>query len=478
MSKHEGSDDLSCDVAIIGAGTAGLAAERAARAAGARTLLIDEAFAGTTCASVGCMPSKLLIAAATAAHAVRQAGVFGIEVAAPVVNGASVMARVQRERDRFVAGAKGAFEKIPAGVMIRGRAHFVDSGTLELDDGRRMSARAVVIATGSSAVIPPSFHGVRDVVLTNETVFELERLPTSIAVIGAGPVGLELAQALARLGVRTAVFDQSDKLAVLKDDAVAQDFLAIMSKEFPITLGVELSAEADDGGVVLSWRGPVGGRQRFDRLLLAAGRPARVEGLGLACTGVDLDAHGVPYFDRRTLQCGDSSLFIAGDANHDRTVLHEAAQEGTIAGRNAAAFPRVTGVERMVSLALMFTDPPVAVIGDVPAANEPSHVMGCASYADQGRAKVFACNAGLVHLYADPAHGRLTGASMVGPGVEHSAHLLAWAIQKGLTATDVLDLPFYHPTFEEGLKPALRAICHGVHASRRTERADDMLPGG
>jgi dihydrolipoamide dehydrogenase len=133
-------NDLNCDVAIIGAGTAGLAAERAARKAGANNILIDNCFAGTTCASVGCMPSKLLIAAADAAFYARRASTFGIETTT-AVDGRAVIARVREERDRFVAETLKSIEKIPAGVRIRQRARFSDKTTLALDDGRKVSAK-------------------------------------------------------------------------------------------------------------------------------------------------------------------------------------------------------------------------------------------------------------------------------------------------------------------------------------------------
>ena len=111
--------DLSCDVAIIGAGTAGLAAERTARKAGAKTLLIDDRFAGTTCASVGCMPSKLLIAAADAAHCVRKVSTFGILASEPTVDGRAVMSRLRKQRDGFVAATLESIGQIPAGQRIR-----------------------------------------------------------------------------------------------------------------------------------------------------------------------------------------------------------------------------------------------------------------------------------------------------------------------------------------------------------------------
>ncbi len=469
-------EEFTCDVAVIGAGTAGLAAERSARAAGAKTLLVDASFGGTTCASVGCMPSKLLIAAAGAAHAVGHAAVFGIEATAKI-DGAAVMARVRAERDKFVAGVEESIAKIPDDVKVCARAKFTGPTTLELDDGRTVRAKAVVIATGSSPAIPEAFDAVKDRVLTNETIFDLATLPKSVGVIGAGPLGLELAQALVRLGVETMVFDKGDAVAALKDAHVADALHAIIEKELPIVLGVETKAVPDGDGVRLSWTGTSSGEQVFDYLLVATGRTPQLKGLGLETTGLELDDHGTPTYARETMQCGDAPIFLAGDADHDRPVLHEASSEGTIAGRNAASFPDVTAAERMVPFAIMFTQPTVAVIGKVPSDDAPDIVVGTASYTDQGRAKVMACNAGLVRFYADAKDGTLTGATMAGPGVEHSAHLIAWAIQSGWTATETLAMPFYHPTFEEGLKPALLAICHAVHAAPPPFRDDGFLPG-
>src|SRR5215469_11636715 len=124
-----------CDVAIIGSGTAGLAAERAARKDSAKTLLIDDGFRGTTCTTVGCMPSKLLIAAANAAHKVRQASTFGIRVSAAIVDGAAVMDRLRKERDAFVAATLKTIEQIPSGIRVKGKARFVGRTTLVLDNG-------------------------------------------------------------------------------------------------------------------------------------------------------------------------------------------------------------------------------------------------------------------------------------------------------------------------------------------------------
>ncbi len=465
---------LRCDVAIIGAGTAGLAAEQSARQAGASTVLIDDRFAGTTCATVGCMPSKLLIAAADAAEAVRRAGIFGIGASRPEVDGRAVLARVRHERDKLVAATKAAaFDSLPAGVMAQARARFVTPTTLQLDDGRRVDARAIVIATGARPAIPPLLADVGDHVLTNETLFELAELPASVAVVGAGSLGLELAQALARLGVQTAVFDQGETLAGLRDQAVADTLLPILQRDVRITLGVELQAKPDGKDVLLSWTGRSAGSAHFERLLVAAGRRPQLAGLGLDAIRLPLDPHGTPYFNHETMQCGELPIFLAGDADADRPVLHEASSEGAIAGTNAARFPKVIAGRRTVPFSLMFTDPPLAVVGT--AADQTDAIVGAASYTDQGRAKVFARNAGLVRIYADRSEGRLIGAAMAAPGAEHTAHLMAWAIESRQSARDLLAMPFYHPTLEEGLKPALREICRQLQES--SDRDQEFTPG-
>lgn len=465
-------DDLTCDVAVIGAGTAGLGAEHHARKAGARTLLIDPVFAGTTCATVGCMPSKLLIAAADAARSANDAESFGIGAHA-VVDGTAVMRRLRRERDHFADGVRQTIADIPREIRLQGKAGFTAPGELQLDDGRSVAARAMVIASGASPAIPAAFDIVRNRILTNETLFELDDLPSSVAVIGAGPLGLELGQALARLGVRVEVFDRGGRLAGLADTEVSNELHACLSDEFPIHLGVapEVSTAAD--GVALSWQG---GGGTFDRLLVAAGRPANLDGLNLGAAGLDLDEGGAPVIDPGTLQCGNAPVFVAGDATGDRPLLHEASHEGVIAGRNAAAYPEVGKYMRHVRLALTFTRPEAATVGEIPAEDDPDRAIATARFADNGRARIEARRGGICRLCARRGDGRLTGAILCAPDGGHLAHLLAWAIGAKLTVAQLLDMPFYHPTLEEALKPALRDLCRGIGDEGDTSRRDDA-PG-
>jgi dihydrolipoamide dehydrogenase len=451
------------DVAVIGAGTAGLSARRAAAKAGATVVMVEGGPYGTTCARVGCMPSKLLIAAADVAHEVGRAGRFGIEVDGSWrVDGRRVLDRVRRERDRFVGFVIESTEAIPAAQRLRGRARFLGPTTLEVDGGVRVEARAVVIATGSRPRIPPSLDTVRERVLVSDDVFDLADLPRSVAVVGTGVIGLELGQALHRLGVRTVFFSHSDRLGPVTDPEVRRSVAACLGDELALNLCVEIEASpAPDGGVAIRWRDEAGTvrEERVERVLAAAGRVPNVDELGLERTGVELDGRGVPVFDHRTMQCGDRPIFLAGDVAVDRPLLHEAADEGRIAGLNAARCPDVRAEPRRTPLAIVFTDPQMAVVGTgFEALDQAGVEIGAVDYGDQGRARVIGRDAGCVRVYGDRERCTVVGAEMFGPRVEHTAHLLSWAVQAGLGVGEALQMPFYHPVVEEGVRTALRDL--------------------
>jgi dihydrolipoamide dehydrogenase len=467
---------LRVDVAVIGGGTAGLAARREVVGAGNSVVLIEGGVWGTTCARVGCMPSKLLIAAADVAHTVRQAGEFGIRVPDGLsIDGPAVLQRMRRHRDRFVGFVLDSVEQIPADERLLGRARFVAPTTLMVDDHTRVEARAVVIATGSQPHIPPELAAVRDSVLTNETAFEQVDLPGSMAVLGSGVIGLEVGQALHRLGVRTALFARGDMLGPLTDPVVRGCVAETFGAELDVHCNVVPQVQRDGDGYRLRWRDSAGAEQEghFAALLAATGRRPGVEGIGLEHTGVALDARGIPTFDPRTMQCGDAPIFLAGDASAYRSVLHEASDEGRIAGINAAAFPDVRAQKRRTPLMIVFSDPNVAMVGRSFRSLDPTAVeVGCVSYADQGRAVVTARNVGVVRIYANRTCGTLLGAEMCGPRVEHMAHLLAWAVQSHLSVEAALEMPFYHPVFEEGLRTALRDLAARLKLQRPERPAD------
>ncbi|CAB3830255.1 Dihydrolipoyl dehydrogenase [Achromobacter anxifer] len=465
---------LHTDIAVIGAGTAGLAAYRAAKAAGLRALLIEGGPYGTTCARVGCMPSKLLIAAAEAAHSAAHTEPFGVHVNGEItVDGVEVMDRVKRERDRFVGFVLEGVENIPAEDKLRGYARFVSDTVLQVDEHTEVRASRVVIATGSRPAVPPPFRALGDRLVLNDDVFAWDDLPRRVAVFGPGVIGLELGQALARLGVEVRVFGVSGSLGGISDPQVRSTARKIFQREFyldPDARVLETTRVGDEVEVRYVALDNSERTERFDYALVATGRRANVDGLGLENTSLQLDKHGVPLFDRETMQAGDTPIFIAGDANADAPLLHEAADEGRIAGENAARYPEVRKGLRRAPLAVVFSDPQIAMAGKGHARLVPgTFVTGEVDFSDQGRSRVMLKNRGMLHVYADIETGRFLGAEMVGPSAEHIGHLLAWAVQQELTVARMLEMPFYHPVIEEGLRTALR------DAAAKLARAQEAL---
>jgi dihydrolipoamide dehydrogenase len=474
------------DVAVIGAGSAGMTAYRSALAHTSSVLVIEDGAYGTTCARVGCMPSKLLIAAAEAAHAITHSGRFGVHGGPLRVDGEAVMRRVRSERDRFVGFVVDAVEGWPAAHRLRGRARFQDAQTLAVtgpEGTTLVRARRIVIATGSRPALPSSWQALGERLIVNDDVFDWTTLPASVAVVGSGVIGLELAQALHRLGVRVRLYGRA-RVGPLTDPALQALARELFAAELPLTLGAhQLKPRREGDAVVMACTDDQGGAQeeRFEFLLGATGRRPNVDDLGLETTALVLDAGGVPVYDRRTGQIGDSPVFIAGDAAEDRPLLHEAADDGRIAGDNAGRWPDVRVRPRRAPLAVVFSAPQIMLAGASHAeltAAGTAFATGTVSFDDQGRSRVMGVNQGALHLYAEPDSGRFLGAEMIGPAAEHIGHLLAWSVQRGDTVQQMLDSPFYHPVIEEGLRSALRELQRALRMGPPpVERCLDCGPG-
>ena len=472
---------LRPDVAVIGAGTAGMTAYRAAREHTDRVVVVEGGPYGTTCARVGCMPSKLLIAAAEAAHTIAEAPAFGVHAGAVRVDGRAVMARVRAERDRFVGFVVEAVERWPDEARIRGHARFVADQVLQVDDHTRIEADRIVIATGSSPALPRAWRdALGDRLLVNDDVFEWQDLPRSIAVVGAGVIGLEIAQALHRLGVRVKLYGRGGRVGQLTDPALQDETRRVLAATLPMNVHADhLALRREGDEVVVSGTG--GPDERFDGLLAATGRRPNVDALGLEHTTLPRDASGVPEVDRRTGQIGATRVFMAGDVSELHPLLHEAADDGRIAGDNAGRWPDIRVRPRRAPLAVVFSDPQIMIAGrshrdlvDAKVAFE----SGAVSFEDQGRSRVMRVNRGRLHVYGERASGRFLGAEMIGPAAEHLGHLLAWSAQRGDTVQAMLDSPFYHPVIEEGLRSALRDLQRALRMGPPpVERCLDCGPG-
>jgi dihydrolipoamide dehydrogenase len=442
------------DVAIIGAGTAGLSALREVRKRTDNFLLINHGPYGTTCARVGCMPSKALIEAADAFHrrvVFEEFGIHGAE--ALKVEIPKVLARVRAVRDDLVRGTLKATDGL-GDRNVAGRARFEGPDTLSVN-GRLLRAATIIIATGSRPIVPEAWLSLGDRVLTSDTLFEQEDLPESMAVVGLGPLGAELAQALSRLGIAIAAFDMETRIGGLSDPMVNETAAACLESEFAIHLGA--SAELESAGERVRVR--AGDADIVvDKVLAALGRRPNIDDLDLERLGVELDDRGMPPFDPGTMRIADLPVFIAGDVSGRAPLLHEASDDGHIAGRNAGSSECECYLRR-TPLGIVFTDPNIAVVGRrFSELGDGEAIVGEVSFARQGRARVGLRNRGALRVYAEKASGLLLGAEICAPQGEHLAHLLALAVGRRLSVGDLLGMPFYHPVVEEGLRTALRKL--------------------
>ena len=459
------------DVIIVGAGTAGLAALREVKKRTSNFILINDGAWGTVCARVGCMPSKTLIEAANAFHHRQTFQEFGIRGAESLtVDIPAVLRRVRRLRDAFVATTLKATEALGEQAMS-GQVRLLGVGRL-LVNGRELHAGNIIIATGSHPVVPKNWRTVTQQLLTTDTLFEQETLPPRIAVIGLGPISIEMAQALSRLSIDVVGFGAATTIAGLSDpriNAVATDLLR---QEFPLHLGEKADLDAsvtgsDRGGVRVCAKNRVA---VVDSVLVSLGRRPNIQHLGLDALGVELNEQGLPPVDPHTMQVGDLPIFMAGDVNGHKALLHEAADEGHIAGINATR-PHPSVFVRRTPLAIVFADPGIAMVGKRFESGDSNMLAGEVDFHHQGRARAGQRNKGILRIYAEPESGRLLGAEMCAPAAEHLAHLLALAIERSLTVHDMLRLPFYHPVVEEGLRTALRELAAQLPACGESDLA-------
>lgn len=448
-------------IAIIGAGTAGLSALDAVRETTDDVVLIEGHQWGTTCARTGCMPSKLLIAAARSARAARGAETFGVK-ASPTVDGRSVLERVRRLRDDFVEGVLENVRDLPDGMAIEGEVRFEGAGRLDVG-GEVLEAERIIIATGSQAFVPDELEeGTGGRYMTIADIFERDDLPESLLIFGAGVIGSEVAQAMTDLGVRVRVLSKGGSIGFLSDPRVNERARAIFASEYSLDTEVDLGEmgwEGDrfrcqfkDGG---DWH-----EESFAAVLVATGRKPRLDGLDLGKAGIDM-ADGGPDFDSETRQIKGTDthpVFIAGDADGERMVLPKATWSGKAAGLHAAAFPQKPGFSPPAPLGIAFTEPSMAQVGQrwQALADRQDVIIGEADFSDQGRSRCEDRNRGLLRIYAEQATGRILGAEAIAPDAEHWMHLLAWGMQAKLSVHTMADMPVYHPVTEEGLRTALR----------------------
>ena len=351
------------NLVVIGGGTAGLVSAIGAAGLGAKVALIEKHLLGGDCLNVGCVPSKAILRAARAAAAVREAAGFGVQVPDGVtVDFAKTMERMRRLRaDISPHDSAKRFTELGVDVFLGGGT-FTGADSVEVS-GQTLRFSKAVIATGARAAAPP-IPGLKDVpYLTNETVFSLTTLPKRFGVIGAGPIGCEMAQAFARLGAE--VFLVRDEKGILpREDRDASNILAAAMLRDGVKFldhGKQLQLARDPNGVRLQVDAPGHGYDVLvDQLLVAVGRAPNVEGLGLETAGVEFDKKGVKVNDR--LQTANSRIYACGDICSPYQFTHAADFMARIVIQNALFMGRAKASSLIIPWAT-YTSPEIAHVG-------------------------------------------------------------------------------------------------------------------
>jgi len=426
---------IKADLAIIGAGSAGLSVAAGAAQLGLKVVLFEKGEMGGDCLNTGCVPSKALIAAAEVAHTVREAGRFGVRAAEPEIDFAAVMAHV---RGAIAAiehhDSQARFEGLGV-TVVREAARFTGVRTVE-SDSVSVAARKVVIAAGSRARVPPipGLDGVR--YLTNETVFGLAERPRRLLILGGGPIGLELGQAFRRLGCEVVVIEAGAPFVREDADLAAVVLEQLRADGVEIMAGAKaVAAEPAPDGVAL--RVEQDGREvgvEGSHLLVAVGREPVLEGLNLDAAGVERDAKGIKTDAR--LRTSNPAVFALGDVAGRDQYTHAAGAHAALFVRKAL-FAQGVDADRLVIPRVTYTDPELAVVGltEAQARAEHGDTVKVVTYAfkDVDRAVAEGDTRGFAKLVTD-RKGRILGVGIVGKGAGEAIHpwVLTLANKAGL----------------------------------------------
>ncbi len=445
------------DLVVIGGGTAGLVSAIGAAGLGARVALIERHLLGGDCLNTGCVPSKAILRSARVVGELRRGGTLGVRAREFDIDFAAVMRRM-RERRAFLARHDAAARVQRSGVeLFFGEGRFADRRTIEVD-GQRIRFNRAVITTGARPALPP-IAGLDSVpVHTSETIFSLTERPRRLLVIGAGPIGCELAQAFARLGSEVTMFGRPNQV-LPRESAPAAAFVrrSLESDNVRLALGVRLaSIEARQGEILVHSAGNGHGNAApmvtsGDLLLVAAGRAPNVEGLRLDLGGVACDARGVTVNDR--LQTSNPRVFASGDVCSTYKFTHAADAMSRLVLQNALFFGR-RKASALVIPWVTYTDPEVAHVG-VSAAEVATSggrfATVTVSLTDIDRA-VVDDDAGVIEVHHE--RGRLRGCTIVAPHAGEIIGEVAYAIDHRGTLGDLSATVHPYPTVSEALRKA------------------------
>jgi dihydrolipoamide dehydrogenase len=449
------------EVVVVGGGPGGYSAAFRCAELGLETVVVDAGNRlGGVCLHEGCIPSKALLHVAAVISEVERAKEFGVDFGHARV-GLDLLRTWKTER---VVGklARGltAVAKAKGVDVVGGRAVFEDSRGLRVEgeEPQKLRFAHAIVAAGSVPARLPGMTLESDRVMDSTAALDVVDVPERLLVIGGGYIGLELGQVYAALGSAVTVVEMTDGLLPGVDRDLVQPLARRCDKLFAaIHLGTKVSGlRVVQAGVEAELDGH--GTQRFDRVLVAVGRRARSDGLGLETTGVTVDARGVIAVDERG-RTDDPHIYAVGDVTGEPMLAHRAMRQGKVAAEAIAGRP--AAYDNVVVPAVVFTDPEVAWCGltdsEASRTGQPVKVAKFA-WAASGRAATLGRSDGLTRLLVDPASGRVLGAGIVGPGAGELIAEAALAVESALTVEDLAATIHTHPTLSETLMEAAETL--------------------
>lgn len=448
----------SFDLVIVGGGSGAFAAASRAAERGASVAVVERGVIGGTCLNVGCVPSKILIAAARARRHARHHGLPGVPTAAGNVDAGALFAHKVALLDHFREEKyEDLVARTPNLTYIQGEARLLSPFVVAVGD-RVLNAEKVILATGGRPSPPPIPGLARVPWIDSTSALSLGAIPEHLVVIGAGYVGLELAQAFHRLGARVTVLEALDRIAAGEEPEVAAALReALVGEGIGVHTGVKVEEVGGaPGAILIRARGAV---WTASHLLVATGRRPNTDGLGLAEVGVRTNRRGAILVDDE-LRTSVEGVWAIGDCNDRVPLVTTAAHEGAVAADNAMANAGRKVADEVVPHAI-FTDPEIAAAGLTEAAAREMglHVRTTRMpMAKVPKAAIVGETAGVVKVVVEEASGRLLGVHVCGAGAADMIQLAALAIRKCMTAAELGGMIFVYPTLTEALKMACQSF--------------------
>ena len=454
LAHAGGVKQYDFDVAVIGGGSGGYAAARTAAAAGRKTVVIEGGReVGGLCILRGCMPTKALLYAAEVKHLAEHAATWGVRAGKVAFDFAKVMARKSAQIKDF---ADFRVQQLNAGKFkfIRANAKFLDANTVELSNGKKLTAKYFVIATGSR-VAPSPLPQLNDVgFITSDEAVALKKLPKSLIILGGGAIACEFAQFFARFGVKVTLIQRSERILKEFDADAGAEIEKVFRREgISVFTGTQL-VDAQRKGKLKTITFEQKGKRisvSAEEIFFALGRVPNTASLALENAGVKTTKPGRVITNNK-MQTSAPHIFAAGDCIGPHEIVHIAIQQGETAVQNIVKPKAPRRMDYRLLISVVFTEPQVAYVG---LTEKEAMALGikllAASYPfnDHGKSLIMEAKDGFVKLLANPKTGEIIGGACVGPAGGELIHEIVTAMAKRMTVHELAAVPHYHPTLAE-----------------------------